>query len=92
MQHITLNDIYDWKVGDLIDLQSDIPPEVSLVYRNGRETHFLAKGEIGTIKNKKAVKITDEVIAEFCDDLSDTLLKTQIMVKIDDSKGLKFIK
>lgn len=92
MQHITLSDIHDWKVGDLIDLQSEIPPEVSLVYRNGRETHFLAKGEIGTIKNKKAVKITDEVIAEFCDDLSDTLLKTHIMVKIDDSKGLKFIK
>ncbi len=92
MQHITLNDIDNWKVGDLIDLQSEIPPEISLIYRNGSETHFLAKGEIGTIKNKKAVKITDEVIAEFCEDLSDMLLKTDIMVKVENSNKLMFIK
>jgi flagellar motor switch protein FliM len=92
MQHITLNDIYNWKVGDLIDLQSEIPPEISLIYRNGTETHFLAKGEIGTIKNKKAIKITDEVIAEFAEDLSDMLLKTEIMVKVENSNKLMFIK
>lgn len=92
MQHITLNDIYDWKIGDLIDLQSEIPPEISLIYRNGSETHFLAKGEIGTIKNKKAVKITDDVISEFCEDLSNILLKTDIMVKVAHSDKLMFIK
>ena len=92
MQHITLNDIENWKVGDLIDLQSEIPPEISLVYRNGSEYHFLAKGEIGTLKNKKAVKIKDEIIGNFCQDFGDIVLKNSVMVKIPNSKGLKFIK
>jgi flagellar motor switch protein FliM len=92
MQHITLNDIHDWKVGDLIDLQSEIPPEISLMYRNGKENHYLAKGEIGTLKNRKAIKITDEIIGKFSEDLADVLLKTKVMVKVKNSKNLKFIK
>jgi flagellar motor switch protein FliM len=92
MQHITLSDIYDWKAGDLIDLQSEIPPEISLIYHNGRESHCLAKGELGTLKNKKAVKITDEIIGDFCKDFSEILLKTEVMVKVKNSNNLKFIK
>ncbi|MFT6072213.1 MAG: flagellar motor switch protein FliM [Alphaproteobacteria bacterium] len=92
MQHITLNDIYDWKVGDMIDLQSDTPPELSLTYRNGKEEHLLAKGDLGTLKNKKAIKITDEIINQFTKDLSDILLESQVMVKTPNTKKLKFIK
>lgn len=91
LQHITLNEIYNWKVGDLIDLQAEVPPEISVFYRNEHEEHLLAKGEIGTIKNRKAVKITDEIIQNFSKDLSDVLLRTNVMVKTEDTKKLKFI-
>jgi len=92
MQHITLNDIQEWKIGDLIDLQSDIPPELSLVYRNESEEHILAKGDLGSWKNKKAIKITDEVIYNFTKDLSDVLVQSEVMVKTEDTKKLMFIK
>lgn len=91
MQNFTLNDIANWQVGDVIELQSDVPPEISLTYRNGAETHLLAKGEIGTSKGRKAIKITDEIVQKFSSNLSQVLLDSNVMVKTKDTKRLKFI-
>jgi flagellar motor switch protein FliM len=91
IKHITLNDINKWKVGDLIDLQAEVPPTINLVYRNDKESHLLAKGEVGTIKSQKAVKISDEIIGAFSKDLAEVLLETEVMVTIPKTDRLSFV-
>ena len=72
--HFTIDDIYNWKAGDVIDLKCDIPPEVTVAYRNEIEKYELAKGYIGQYKGNKAVRLTDEVIQPFMEDLTSDLV------------------
>ncbi|MEM6603032.1 MAG: FliM/FliN family flagellar motor switch protein [Pseudomonadota bacterium] len=90
--HFTLDDIMKWQVGDNIDLKCDIPPEVTVTYRNEIEKYELAKGNIGQIKGKKAVRLKDQVIQPFMSDLTKELLQTDVFVKIDDTPEMKFIR
>lgn len=88
----TVNDICDWQVGDVLNLQSDIPPKVNLVYHNEHESYHLAIGEIGTLKNNKAIKIKDEVIALFMEELTQNLLDTDVYALIDNTPGMKYLR
>lgn len=90
--HFSIRDIHNWKVGDVIDLKCDIPPQIKMVYHNGSEKHDLALGNIGTLKNNKAVRITDEVIDAFTQEFKNELLGTDVFVKVKDTKNLRFIR
>ena len=91
-KHFTIDDILNWKVGDLINLQCNIPPEIKMVYHNDIESYDLAIGQMGTLKNNKAIKITDEVIAPFMQELTKDLLETDVYALIDNTPGMKFIR
>lgn len=90
--HFTVEEILNWKVGDVINLKCDTPPEVTLTYRNLSEKYELAKGYIGQKKGDKALKVTDEVILPFMDDLIKPLLETETYTKINNTPNMKFIK
>ena len=73
-------------------MKCDIPPEVTVAYRNEIEKYELAKGYIGQYKGNKAVRLTDEVIQPFMEDLTSELLETDVFVKIKDTPEMKFIR
>ena len=92
LKDYTIQDVHDWKVGDIIPLHYNHESNITLTYRNENETYTLAKGMVGQQKNKKAIKVSDEVMHIFLEDLTKVLIETDVYTKINATNALTYVR